>query len=138
MIGHWMDDKMMDWDPGDRPGMSLSEQYPDEFEPLPFELGDELEQQTSKQILQYMIDHVEEFVDPFTDEVNVTTLAEETAVALGHPEWVEDEQHVIWDHAVDVGDSKPDIGHDDDYDFDFDAEMDARDRSDFERRWING
>jgi len=33
MIKHWMDDRMMDWDPGDRPGMSLSEQFPFDGDP---------------------------------------------------------------------------------------------------------
>lgn len=33
---------------------------------------------------------------------NATALAEDTATRLGHPEWLDDADHVIWDCAVDV------------------------------------
>lgn len=66
----------------------------------------ELKSVQLKKIHDYMAGKVEDFVDPFTDEVNTTALAEQTAIELGHPEWLEDEQHVVWDLAVDVGQAR--------------------------------
>lgn len=41
-------------------------------------------------------------IDRRTGEASLTTLAEETAHDLGHPEWLDDENHVIWDLAIEV------------------------------------
>lgn len=77
-----------------------------EQEQLPFDdaYNDNFDQEIAKNISKYMSSHVGEFVDPFTDEINITAMAEQTAIALGHPDWTDDEQHIIWDLAVDVSD----------------------------------
>ncbi len=41
--------------------------------------------------------------DPVTGEVNFTELAENTAHALDHDEWLDEETHWIWDLAVECG-----------------------------------
>jgi len=46
-----------------------------------------------------------EFVDGITGEVNLTKLAEECAIALGHTEWLDDETHPVWDWAIEVTDA---------------------------------
>ena len=61
-----------------------------------------MDQEITKWIRQWMIDNIRDYIDPFTDEVNNTALAEQAAIQLGQPEWLDDEQHVIWDLAVDV------------------------------------
>jgi len=33
---------------------------------------------------------------------NLTQMAEETALDLGHPEWCDDPDHVIWEIVLDV------------------------------------
>jgi hypothetical protein len=38
------------------------------------------------------------------DEVNATELAKSTAHSIGHPEWLEDERHWIWDLALRIHD----------------------------------
>lgn len=74
-----------------------------ETEPLPFDdppiTDEEIMEMTAVKILLLISD----FVDPLTDEVNCTALAEQTAIELDHPEWLDDEQHFIWDLAVDAG-----------------------------------
>ena len=58
-----------------------------------------------KQVRHYMAAVIWPHVDPMTDEVNTTTLAVEAAVGLDHPEWLDDEQHFVWDLAVDVAEA---------------------------------
>ena len=41
-------------------------------------------------------------VDSLTGGANLTELAESTAHALGHDEWLDDECHAVWEHAVTV------------------------------------
>jgi len=47
-------------------------------------------------------DGIGEFVDGKTGEVNMTRLAEECAIALGHTEWLDDELHPIWEWSMQV------------------------------------
>ncbi len=37
-------------------------------------------------------------------EINHTMLAETAALDCDHPEWLDDETHVVWDLAIDVAD----------------------------------
>lgn len=39
-------------------------------------------------------------------ELNSTSLAEDTAFAVGHPEWLDDPDHWVWDLAVEAEDWK--------------------------------
>ena len=43
-----------------------------------------------------------EFVDGRTGEVNMTRLAEECAISLGHTEWLDDETNPVWDWSFEV------------------------------------
>ena len=43
--------------------------------------------------------------DPVTGEYNATLLAEHTAYEYNHPEWLDDDTHMVWDAAVDAIDS---------------------------------
>jgi len=61
-------------------------------------------EQASKKIRAYMNHHVKDCVDNLTGEVNTTLLAEMTAVDLMHPEWLDDDRHIVWDLAIDIGD----------------------------------
>ena len=45
-----------------------------------------------------------EVVDSKTGEVNMTKLAEECAIALGHTEWLDDELHPVWEWSMEVAD----------------------------------
>lgn len=54
------------------------------------------------EIMEYMTANREDNVDSETCEINATQLAEDTAWALGHAEWLDDETHVVWDIAVEV------------------------------------
>ena len=58
-----------------------------------------------KQVRHYMAAVIQPHIDPLTDEVDATTLAVEAAVGLDHPEWLDDEQHFVWDLAVDVAEA---------------------------------
>ena len=51
-------------------------------------------------------------IDPLTDEVDATTLAVEAAVGLDHPEWLDDDQHFVWDLAVDMAEAYANKGED--------------------------
>jgi len=42
------------------------------------------------------------FVERLTGEVNMTKLAEECAIALGHTEWLDDELHPVWEWSMQV------------------------------------
>jgi hypothetical protein len=44
-------------------------------------------------------------VDSDTREVNRTQLAENTAHALNHDEWLDDSDHILWDFAIDVAEA---------------------------------
>ena len=57
-----------------------------------------------RQIKQHMRATLREgrCIDRLTGIANCTQLAEETADALGHPEWCDDEQHIVWDIAIEV------------------------------------
>lgn len=37
---------------------------------------------------------------------SATELAENTAYGFDHPEWLDDETHIVWDLAVDIFDSR--------------------------------
>ena len=43
-----------------------------------------------------------ECIDRHTGIADCTKLAEETAHALGHSEWLDDDQHIVWDIAIEV------------------------------------
>ena len=58
-----------------------------------------------KQVWHYMAATLNPHVDPMTDEIDATTLAVEAAVGLDHPEWLDDEQHFVWDLAVDMAEA---------------------------------
>ena len=51
-------------------------------------------------IKQYMNEISRQYIDPRTGEVNATLLAEDTAIAFGHPEWLDDEGIEVWEVAV--------------------------------------
>jgi hypothetical protein len=44
----------------------------------------------------------ENYTDPYTGEPEYTKLAEDCACALNHPEWLDEETHIVWDMAIDV------------------------------------
>ncbi len=63
-------------------------------------------QRTSRhEISAFMHNHVRDHIDPLTGEVNCTGLAEATAHALGHDEWLDDPDHKVWEMAVHVANS---------------------------------
>ncbi len=41
-------------------------------------------------------------IDKTTGIANLTELAETTAHELDHSEWLNDEQHIVWDLAIEV------------------------------------
>lgn len=41
-------------------------------------------------------------LDPWTNEVNLTILAENCAHRLGHDEWLDDPDHEVWELAIEV------------------------------------
>lgn len=53
---------------------------------------------------RFMERHVGEYVDPRTDEVQYTQLAEAAAHSVDRDEWLDDETHPVWDWAIEVGD----------------------------------
>jgi hypothetical protein len=59
--------------------------------------------QGKAQIKAYMRTVVGDYVDRDTNEVNTTGLAEAAAHEAGHSEWLDDDQHIVWDCAVEVG-----------------------------------
>jgi hypothetical protein len=60
------------------------------------------------QMKRDLADHI----DPVTNEVDVTLLAESAALALGHGEWLNQEYAQVWDVAVKVA-AAHDRGHPD-------------------------
>ena len=58
-----------------------------------------------KQVRHYMAAMLQPHIDPVTGEVNATTLAVEAAVGLDHPDWLDDNQHFVWDLAVDMAEA---------------------------------
>jgi hypothetical protein len=59
----------------------------------------------SSQIRRTMRSLVADCVDSDTGEVNRTQLAENTAHELGHDEWLDDSDHILWDFAVDIAEA---------------------------------
>lgn len=53
-------------------------------------------------VKSWMRDHVGEYVDMKTGEVNATKLAEEAAYESSRSEWLDDSTHPIWDWALDA------------------------------------
>lgn len=47
---------------------------------------------------------LKECTDEDTGEVSATALAEEAAERLGHPEWLDDETHFVWEVAAEIAD----------------------------------
>ena len=45
-------------------------------------------------------DKIHDATDPETGEVSATYLAEEAAEHFGHPEWLDDEAHEVWEAAA--------------------------------------
>lgn len=50
-------------------------------------------------IMKWMKANYERFYDD-SGEFQCTQIAEACAEALGHSEWLDDDLHIIWDHAV--------------------------------------
>lgn len=65
---------------------------------------DEINKTSARMARGWMRSHVGEFVDPFTDEVNSTAMAEEAALQIGRQDWLDDSQSIIWDIAIQVAD----------------------------------
>jgi len=55
----------------------------------------------SKSIRAYMMAHFREHVDE-NGEVIEEQLAQDTAKALGHEEWLQDDKHEVWNIAVEI------------------------------------
>jgi hypothetical protein len=53
---------------------------------------------------EQLIYNSEDFIDPTTGEPQYTKLAEECALSLGHAEWLDDPDHMVWDEAVEAFD----------------------------------
>lgn len=53
-------------------------------------------------IIKWMKENYEGFYDD-SGEFQCTQIAEACAEALGHSEWLDDDQHIVWDCAVVVG-----------------------------------
>ena len=82
----------------------FEERIPEEsrMEILPF--ADEPEQEPNiDEIKLWIWQNAAGHLDPNTLEINCTSLAEEAANHFGHPDWLDDSQHVVWDLAVDMG-----------------------------------
>lgn len=45
-------------------------------------------------------------IDPTTGLADLTTMAEEAAFDLDHPEWLDDETHIVWDLAIKVAEKR--------------------------------
>lgn len=60
---------------------------------------------TNNDIRRTMRSLVSDCVDSDTNEVNRTQLAENTAHALNHDEWLDDSNHIVWDLAIDIAES---------------------------------
>lgn len=56
----------------------------------------------SRQIREYMTRQIHVYVDPRTGEVNCTGLAVDAAIGMDHPEWLDDDTHMVWELAVDM------------------------------------
>jgi hypothetical protein len=52
-----------------------------------------------RRMRQLSIMHFDEW-----DEINATELAKSTAHSIGHPEWLEDDHHWVWDLALKIHD----------------------------------
>ncbi len=48
---------------------------------------------------------VSDCADLSTNEINTTQLAENTAHALNHDEWLDDSDHILWDIAIDIAEA---------------------------------
>ncbi len=57
---------------------------------------------TISQVKRYMQSIQAYHVDPATGETNCTTLAEATAHHFDHDEWLDDENHFVWELALEV------------------------------------
>jgi hypothetical protein len=62
----------------------------------------ELESTTIRRTMRSL---VSDCVDSDTNEVNRTQLAENTAHALNHDEWLDDSDHILWDFAIDIAEA---------------------------------
>lgn len=51
-------------------------------------------------IYGWMLRNVDDYIDSYTGEVNVTQLSEACAEDLDHDEWLDDSTHIVWDLAV--------------------------------------
>ena len=58
-----------------------------------------------QEIREWMEAHVSDYIDPERNEVNLTMLAEDCAMALGHEEWLEDADEEVWQIAIEVATS---------------------------------
>lgn len=54
----------------------------------------------ANQIRSFMSRNYRDHIDPQTNELCCTTLAEACANALGHNEWLDDDGHIVWGIAV--------------------------------------
>jgi len=58
------------------------------------------------EIQHYMLNNWRDALDKNTGQVNATKLAEDTAWALGHSEWLDDQDHIVWWYALEVAIAK--------------------------------
>ena len=55
-----------------------------------------------RQIYNWMLSNYDDFIDHQTGEINVTQLAVSCATGFDCQEWLDDDEHLVWDIAVDV------------------------------------
>jgi len=101
-------------DKGDGAGEISSQEIPavktnpvDELE-SPTRDGDPMKPTpTDEEILNWARLQASDYIDGATGEVNETHLAEEVADHFGHPEWLADETHYVWDAALEASENCP-------------------------------
>lgn len=60
---------------------------------------------TKASIKRHMRTIARDHVDPDTDEMNCTALAESTAHHFGRDEWLDDDTHIVWDLAIEIAEA---------------------------------
>jgi len=65
---------------------------------------DNFDRASARRHMEFIISEFGYAVGPY-GEINATQLAEATADEMNHPEWLDDDQHEIWDVAVECAES---------------------------------
>ena len=53
-------------------------------------------------IRKWMIENINDYIDHKTGELNCTSISVDCAYHLDHNEWIDDDDHIMWDIAVDI------------------------------------